>query len=103
MLLVLGRPGSIHHNCPQSEGAGGAVAWLSATWQRCAAGVIAAGKGLNVTVCPLKPQFLQPHSLHSDDAVLQAGKPCFTGMGVPGDAVTVTVAKDGKALSVATS
>jgi hypothetical protein len=90
-------PSSIHHRCPASASAGGAVAWLLPTWQRCAGGVIAAGKQLNVTVCPPEPRFLQPHSLHSDLAVLQAGKPCFTGMGVPGDAVTVTVTKDGSA------
>ena len=88
-------PSSIHHRCPASAGANGTLAWLLPTWQRCAAGVIAAGKQLNVTVCPFKPQFLQPHSLHSDEAVLQSGKPCFTGMGVPGDTVTVIVAKDG--------
>lgn len=92
-------PGSIHHNCPASAGADGKLAWLLPTWQRCAAGVIAAGKQLNVTVCPPNPQFLQPHSLHSDDAVLQSGKPCFTGMGVPGDAITVSVTKDGSASS----
>ena len=43
-------PGSIHHSCPASAGAGGAVAWLLPAWQQCTDDVIAAGKELNVTL-----------------------------------------------------
>ena len=94
-------PGSIHHSCPASAGAGGAVAWLSPTWQGCVGAVTKAGEErFNATICQPSPRFLRPHSLHSDLAVLQAGKPCFTGMGVPGDRVTVTVTKDGSASAV---
>ena len=87
-------PRSIHHRCPASAGAGGAVAWLSPEWRACSAAVVAAGRPMNASVCEYAPLFLEPHSLHSDMAVLQAGRPCFTGVGVPGDAVTVAVAKD---------
>lgn len=62
---------SIHHRCPASAGADGAVAWLSQAWQACAADVIAAGSALNVSVCAYEPRFLHLHSLHSDMAVLQ--------------------------------
>jgi len=72
---------SIHHRCPASAGVGGAVAWLRPSWRACAAAVTAAGGALNVSVCEYKPAFMKPHSLHSDLAVLQSGKPCFTGLG----------------------
>lgn len=41
------------------------------------------------------PPLLQLHSLHSDLAVLQQGKPCFTGRSAIGDKVTVTVTTQG--------
>lgn len=91
-------PSSIHHRCPESAGIGGAVAYLEPVWQQCLGAVIDAGKKLNATLqlCgrPSK-QFMRPHSLHSDLAVVQHGTPCFTGIGAPGDTITVTVTQDG--------
>ena len=74
-------PRSVHHRCPASAGVGGPVAFLSPVWRECAAAVISAGKTLNVSVCAYQPRLIELHSLHSDMAVLQSGRPCFTGIG----------------------
>ena len=92
-------PNSTHHRCPLSVAAGGGAAWQQPLWQGCADAVIAAGAARNATLC--RPSLLQPHSLHSDLAVLQHGTPCFVGRGVKGDTVTVTVEQDATADAVA--
>lgn len=92
-------PKSVHHQCPLSAATGGASAWQQPQWQACIDDVVAAGVQLNTSLC--RPSVLVPHSLHSDLAVLQQGKPCFTGRGLRADKVIATVEQDATATQAA--